>query len=312
MSCSAKFKSNAPRITCGKCNSSFHKKCSSVSDTDWNRFASGDFLYNCPKCKASRRSSVFGVISSNNSIVEPNSDLNELKDELNRFREDLSKINTFNNDFIASLNSVHESVSSIEKLVERFELKLKVVDEIVEENNRLKNLLNSMDKRIKVLESSGQGQVTKKEVFKATIGGVKPSENEDLSEITSRIFDGIGASINQSVIKCERLQSKDQSKSVILVSLRDRFSLDSLLNRAKSVKPTNVILGGDGSVKLFINEKLPTDCYNLLKQARKLHKHNFRFVWCSNGKVLVRKSEGDKATHIKSSSDIDRLLNVAA
>lgn len=322
LACNEKFKSNAVRISCGKCNASYHRKCSNIGDAEWKKFASGDYLFNCVKCKANRRSSIIGTPPAPplNQNSESNDELLQLKKEISSFKEVIAGLKASNNDVETSLTNLHDTMSSIESSVRRFEERFKILDEVVAENTRLRNQLGCIEKRLVALEGRNHGLPNKKSskptaavaetVFKATIAGVAERTDEDPKTIVSNLLTKIEAPIGDSVISCERLQSKEPN-SVLLVTFSDRKSLDSFIKKARELKPTNTIFGGDNHERIYVNEKLPAACYQLLKQAKVLRQHGFRFIWSRNGRVLARKEEGSKVSHIKDANDINSLINTS-
>lgn len=281
----------------------------------------GDFLYNCAKCKANRRSSVIGA-SLNETMPKGNSDdLANLRREMSHFREEIVKVQVFNKDVESSLTNLHDSMTAVEKCILSFESKFKLLDEVLEENTRLRNQIGSIEKRLVVLESQRKHPISKKHpatkpnkkeaVFKATVSGIPQVDGEDLDTIASSIVNALDASITESIVKCERLSAKEPSNSVLVLTMKDDVSLNFLVKRARAMKPTGALIGGDAATRIFVNEKLPTALYQLLREARELRSHGYKFVWSQYGKVLARKAEGERASIIRNKSDLQILMGNA-
>lgn len=306
--CNKAFVARSIRIACGKCAGVYHKACSKVSDDSWSSFADGSVLFNCCKCRASRRSSVIGAPpEAQRDASAQSSDLSALKDDIVTFNDALGSFKDTVRGVEASLTNLHDSMTSIEQRLAMFESRFKILDEVVEENTRLKNRLDMIEKR---LATNGTTATKSRDLpkaqptFQATISGVEKSDNESMDDILSKILTNLDPGIKNDVVKCHRMP---KSNSVVVTTLKSRSSLENLIKAAKEKKPTADIVGGDGSTRIYINEILPTTCYKLLRAAKELRKVGYKYVWCRHGKVFAKKSEGEKVCVIKSESDVTAL-----
>lgn len=59
--------------------------------------------------------------------------------------------------------------------------------------------------------------------------------------------------------------------------------------------------------KIIFADQLTDDIRNLLREAKQLIGHGYKYVWTVNGKVLVRRNEGTKVILVKTQSCIDEL-----
>ena len=311
MSCTACPKVIGPRtvrIACEKCKGLYHKECSGIAKELWSQYADGKYLFNCPKCQKSRRTSVITPPSDSQQTMKE-SDISVLKNDVSSFNVGMSTLKSTLADVEESLTFLQDSMTAIETKLVAYEKKFAAVDQIVEENVRMKNQIDSLERRIAALEEgkvkSRPKDKSSEQTFQATISGVKKIENEKIDEIFDKISTSLDVDIKNDVIKCERLS--DSTRSRIMITIKSRVSLDKLIKAAVVKKPTDEILGGDGTVRLYVNENLTTSCYRLLRQAKSLKDQGYQFVWCRHGKVFVRKAEGDKVTVIRSLSDVEAL-----
>lgn len=313
IACPKPIGSRAVRIGCEKCKGLYHKDCSGIAKTDWSQYADWKILFNCPKCRKSRRSSVITPSPDQQQTTEV-SDVSGLRNDVSSVQDALASFKTTLGDVERSLTHLHDSMASIERRLLGFEEKFRALDDVVEENTRLKNHLDVIEERLTALEN-GKSKPKPKSApavnptFQATIGGVKKTNDEKIDKIFETILTNLELDIKADVTKCERLSPNDASKSTLIVTLKTRDSLDNLIKAAVAKEPTDAILGGDGLTRLYINENLPTSCYRLLREAKKLKDTGFKYVWYRYGKVFVRKAEGDKVIVIKSLSDVSALVS---
>lgn len=94
---------------------------------------------------------------------------------------------------------------------------------------------------------------------------------------------------------------------VRFVRISARTSFISAKNR-KNLKTTDIGLQGE-SKRIFINEYLTRNNHDLLRYAKQLKEHDYKYVWPAGGKVFVRKQEGDKAIIIRTKLMVDELLH---
>ncbi|XP_036144965.1 uncharacterized protein LOC118646372 [Monomorium pharaonis] len=64
----------------------------------------------------------------------------------------------------------------------------------------------------------------------------------------------------------------------------------------------------NNSGNIYVNELLPKNIYELLKQTKHTAKtRSYRYVWVSGGRVNVRRSDGEPVIRVDSVADLDRL-----
>lgn len=328
-SCGKPIQGNHHGIKCERCDKTFHKKCSGLTDILWKQFQSGEMLFNCPSCKARRRSSVIqpSVVSPkstprqadtvNGSLIEDENNSGAAS-SANVFKSTVDAIHNTIKDMEKSLCDLSDSVSDIETTIRRLESRIKEIDDIKEENVRLRNKISVIERRLGALEENGPKRnvpirnVARKVLHKITLGGIEVASGENVKQLCSKVFGKLGVSIDveNDIGECSRLKSKNAGTiPAIVVELSSRQDLELLLKAASQVDVHNTDLDLNVDRKIFINEKLSSSCYNLLREAKKLRDHGFKFVWARNDRVLVRKVEGDRVLQMRDTEDIKKLLN---
>jgi len=63
----------------------------------------------------------------------------------------------------------------------------------------------------------------------------------------------------------------------------------------------------DRGLLVYINEHVTIKNQKLLKTAKALRDHGFKYVWSKNGKVFVRANNDSRIIHIGKVEEVDRL-----
>ncbi|XP_030031483.2 uncharacterized protein LOC115448251 [Manduca sexta] len=69
------------------------------------------------------------------------------------------------------------------------------------------------------------------------------------------------------------------------------------------------VTGGSQKYKIYLNEDLTKPTRELLWKTKKQLRGTYKYIWVHNGKILVKKGDGDKSILIQSEGDICDLLN---
>ncbi|XP_036138458.1 uncharacterized protein LOC118644318 [Monomorium pharaonis] len=78
--------------------------------------------------------------------------------------------------------------------------------------------------------------------------------------------------------------------------------------RVRRVLVQSEVCENDSGENIYVNELLPKNIYELLKQTKHTAKtRSYRYVWISGGRVNVRRSDGEPVIRVDSVADLDRL-----
>lgn len=334
-SCNKLIQANHHLIKCERCDKIYHKKCSGLSETQWKQFQSGEMLFNCPSCKLRRRSSVITptsastlsptvisrTITDDRSLTEDDSNSVSIAgDEISK-KVSLSSINNTIRDMEKSLSDLSDSITDIEVSIKKLECQMKEIGDLKEENVRLRNKITIIERRLSDMETNNgkkevkqrtHVQITNKTSYKLTIGGIDVVTGENIKQLCGKVFGKLGLQIdvNKDITECCRLKPNNTTTiPVIVVELASKQHLDLILKASAQTEVNNMDFGRDNDRRVYINEKLSTSCYVLLKEAKKLRDFGYKFVWARNNRVLARKVEGSRVIQITDSSDIVNLMN---
>lgn len=79
--------------------------------------------------------------------------------------------------------------------------------------------------------------------------------------------------------------------------------------RAKRTRITTNDLGREGEPRnVFINEHLTKKKNQIMYEARKMKtEKDYKFLWCRNGKIFIRKNDKTNVIELKDFDDLGRI-----
>lgn len=146
------------------------------------------------------------------------------------------------------------------------------------------------------------------------IVGIEQLPGENVKEIVTKIGEVIDVSSSDvEWARRTRPPREDSKPASIIVSFKTSGtgSRDAWLAQRRKLTNTtsNMVTSGAARNQIYINEDLTKTTRALLWNTKKQLHSIFKYIWVSNGKVLVKKAEGEKAICVRAESDISGLLN---
>lgn len=147
------------------------------------------------------------------------------------------------------------------------------------------------------------------------IVNIPDSETEDLKIIVGKVHNSLGIKFEPGTVSSIHRNKKSKGKPVV-VEYHSQQARNEVLKAAKSYNKANQTnklnthtLGlSDKRESLYINELLTPKARQLFYHARLQIKNDYiKYCWINNGRVFIKKSEGDTATHIKSVSQLENF-----
>ncbi|CAD0199745.1 unnamed protein product [Chrysodeixis includens] len=145
------------------------------------------------------------------------------------------------------------------------------------------------------------------------IVGIEPMPDENVKEVV----DKIGKIINVSSEDIEwvrrnqpRKQGLKQASIIVGFKTSGTESRDAWLSQRRKLTDvtSDKITGGTNNNKIYINEDLTKETRTLLWKTKKELHRNYKFIWVSKGKILVKKTEEDNSIWVRTDNDISDLL----
>lgn len=282
-------------IKCFVCNAVYHKKCTNAnSDTitwvceDCNNIA--DQKAEDPSDK------ILKEIRINNEK------LSAMKTDLDLRLDELKK----------TVEGVKESQEFISKQYEDLNTKF---TEILDKFNDLNKNVSANEVKCKELEKSVatlNDQINKLEQKQlsncAIINGIDKSNNENLLIIVEKICDFLNAEIDTAhILNAYRTGAS----GTVVVEFSHRVHRDKFLSSRKSQKLFNKNIGNKSNTQIFINEKLTSGNIEIFKEACKLRKVGFRYVWVKHGAIYAKKSEKHQTRKLSTLQEAEKFYKIA-
>ncbi|XP_039298051.1 uncharacterized protein LOC120354696 [Nilaparvata lugens] len=262
-------------------------------------------------CKNSK--SAKGSTSSGNLTTSDNLDEQDIRTLLQLLNTKLTNIETTVN----SVQSSQEFLSAKydELLVEIKELRTenkKLTSEIAKMNAQLRekdNHINDLSMKINDLEQYGR-------INNLEIHCLEVTDKSPLDDL-KHIADKINVKFNESdVSAAHRLPIRKSTKNstvnsppVLIVQFVSKIVRAEWLTNGRAAKLTNKDLGNSSDRSIYFNENLTAFNKRLFMQAKLRAKPlGYKYVWTSQGRILVRKEPQAQVIRIKVESDLDRII----
>ena len=283
----------------GQCEGTFHKNCVNGLAADIKNGINRIFCNNCEYDE--EEDDEIEVETSNHSSILK--DIHKKVSTIPGLKKNMDSI-------IASLSMLSEKYDI---LIEEHDKSKKKILTLEKSVSTISNRCNYLEKCNTALEQKINDfeQVSRKHNIE--IVGVEQLPNENIKELISKISTAIDVSCNdiEWARRNRPLMGNNKPAPIIVgfkstgTVIRDKW----LAQRRKVTELTiNIITGGSAINKIYINEDLTKTARALLWNTKKQLFGIYKYVWVTNGKILVKKDDGEKSICIKTESDIADLL----
>lgn len=167
--------------------------------------------------------------------------------------------------------------------------KLSFLENIVKENETLKNEVKNLNHRVNELELIIDDQAAYSRRNTLVVHGIPLQQDESEIGIAKLIGEIVDVSLkDEDIDAAHRLRpsSKNMNAPPFVLKLVSRFKKAELMLKAKKMKPTADVCGGDAKKKIFYADHLTKRNQEILYEARNLW--DKYYVWTKNGLVQCR------------------------
>lgn len=219
-----------------------------------------------------------------------------------------SIVDKVKNDFTATTDFFAADISELKTEITN---KMKEIRNLEKENDKLRETLANVNKRLASLELSSRSA-------NLEIQLVPENPNENVVELFRKLCDVIQVPITNGDIRaCRRVaklnKNNDRPRN-ILVSLSSSLLRDTILSathRFNKSHPQETIsadhLGLKGG-KIYVAEHLSPEMKNLHSSTRRVCKEKgYRYVWIKYGRLFVRLNDNSRAICIDSADSLSKL-----
>ncbi|XP_046683409.1 uncharacterized protein LOC124369447 [Homalodisca vitripennis] len=144
------------------------------------------------------------------------------------------------------------------------------------------------------------------------IQGVPVTNNEDPVLIAIDVGKSLGVELKtEDVMAAHRVPTfKPRSIPPLIVQLRDRRLKNTCIaaykkNRKLTAKDINPSLSNNN---VYVNDHLTPETKNLLRVTNiKARENNYKYVWCNEGQIFMRREDGQKCIRIECEEELFKV-----
>lgn len=293
-SCQLALSDECGAVKCSECTKRYHfGKCAGILEKSYKgKPESTKKTWRCQSCRSTGKYSESGEDSSDVNVAA----------------------------ILVSINSRLEKLPPLMEKVEGMEQSLMFMSRTFEE---LKNTISAQESEIKILKKkvaeleskecnnhSLQAQLHKEvcdleyksRQLNLEIQGVPAVQGENLVSVLNQVADKLDVPrlSEQDIVCAHRLPTRQNNIPGIIVRFTRQSFKDLWMRNKRKLK--------DAQPRIFIQDNLTRHSRQLLKATKDWARENsFKFAWYAHGKVFLRKCEGARAVHVKSSDDLISL-----
>lgn len=230
--------------------------------------------------------------------------LDSVEKKLTDIKDQNTKIQTSNNEIGSSLDCLFHQIKEVEKKMDRLERERQItqtqITQLEEKNDSLERIIRKTSVEIRGVPK--RAKEVKQDLLDMVNSLMRTTELEFAPGDIKDVF---------------RLPTKDTATtSTVVLEFTNIFIKDKFLKSTKKYnsyhKPSQLSsthLGLTGTqTPLFISEHLTSKAKRLLFLARNFAQtENYRFCWVSNGRIFLRKKEGERHILVKNESTLQQL-----
>lgn len=286
------------QILCfGKCNRWFCLHCSSLTKAQVRDIQKDDKTWRCHACQVVRRSFIPVAEDANDSSSGGDVSLADIMNQLRRME-------------ISHKNEINDIKQSLQFMSDSFEELKREYKVLHVSTGRLDSELKKSQTRMVGLENRVSHLEQELRSRNVVIMNVPREKDEVVKDIVSKIAGKLDVPLHPGDYDCSRASRKQDSPIIVRLSSIDlKNRLLSKRRQVRDFKVTSCGLSGADNV-IYINEDLVPSAQLLFSVAREFKRsHGYKYLWISNGKIFIRKNDDTRALHIRSSDDLDKLLD---
>lgn len=290
------------KITCSDCNLTFHGGCVGMNKSEIDCVTAENLPWRCSRCSKNRRQSM----RMDSAADEGNLTLQDIMDSINEVKNNQRSMEKdFNTSYESLQDQLKENTEALKIANLKNEEYLKLINELMAENNNLK-------KRVQELESKSDDLEQYSRVNSLEIHGIPHTANENVFTVVKQVGKALDLEITDTMVDaCHRLGRSGGSSNPpgIIVKFVRRLDKEEML-RMRRVKRnlSTRHMGMTMDQPVFINESLTKKRRQLFNAARNAKKENkYKYLWVRNGNIFMRKDDGDKVIAVNYDTDFTKI-----
>lgn len=227
------------------------------------------------------------------SLASIESNLKNLLEQMKELKQSQEYISDANDEMLEEMRKITKDQQEMKNQIQQVSFKQK----------KMTSELDDVKARLNRLEHE-------KMAAGVTIRGI--NEQEEALSATQQVAEKLGIDLvaADDILKAQWVKSSKNRDAVshIRVELKDNAKKNALIKAAKSKKFSTAMYGYEGDARpIYVDEITTQHTRTILVAARRLRAVGVRFVWISNGDVLVREKEESKVVRVESIEHVERM-----
>ncbi|CAH2083629.1 unnamed protein product [Euphydryas editha] len=310
--CNKTINKKAPEIQCGECSKWIHGSCADLTNEQLNVLVMTDSVdWKCKVCSGTRPRRLSGIIPDDDSDYKgPNSALNQAQEAIRIIREEVKEV--IKDELQRTLEFYSDKIDEYECKMITYENNMKILEnQCTELRNNLKNINFKYEVMENKLNQIQQNQLSNQ----LELCGIEEKDNENVKSIIQLLATSINRNPDD-VIQAYRKKTRNtdnkgirkRDTSVITVILKEG-TRNLWIEAARKTNISPADIGMTGGRKIYLREPLTPSTAFLLWKTKEELRDSFKYIWCKNGSILLRKNDTAKITMIKNKQDIEKMKN---
>lgn len=320
--CGSNVTKTQHKIQCAVCDDWFHKSCSGLTSEEFAAYElrKTDDKWCCSVCltdedptdagdsesereqstqrtsaSSSRRSNSSKALNFENIFNCPNPTNMELLKAMRSMFDELKNSITFNGNLMEQMKENIKTISNENKSLKK-------------EQQQLKGRISELEKEVVYMKNSRKSDNNDNNEKSKNIVIVGLNGDDNASRDVKNVFATLKLDVDPSEYNVKPLPSQQMRKPVLV-----SFSKMEIKDRIMAQRKTTTLdvnkcgITAEANRRIFINQDLPKYVRELFKKALELRNAGYKYVWCKEENILVRRADGEPVTQIVTSAQVDSL-----
>lgn len=245
-----------------------------------------------------------------NSVESSDNGFSVITDKLDVLLKEISDLRIESKEMAKSIECTHDKIDDLTKLVQKHDDAIKncerSIDNVKSENTYLRRQVDELKADLNNMHQYSRANCV-------DITGVPMLREENIMNIVQAVARVVHFELKPEMVdavhRLGRRGSPSRPPGVIIKFVR-RIDMDEFLRLAK-VKSGFAAsdLGFVSENRVFIRPSMSPGNRDLFSLARSIARdHDYKYVWFSNGRILMRKMEGTAVIHVTSKVQVLKLV----
>lgn len=210
-------------------------------------------------------------------------------------------------DILKVLKEIYFSQEFLSVKYDEYIIKNKMLEETCETLRKENGVLKKEVKELKERMDTNEYTLREKNI---EIQGIPYNKNEKLSETIIEMGNNIGIHLKEEDIDhITRLRGRSDKPGPIIVAFTKKESKEKFMSSRRNRSLYAREIGFENSRnQIYINEDLTKQKKELLWKTRKIKKErNFKYVWCKQGNIFLRRDDNTEIIKISDEFDLAKI-----